>query len=180
MSFIDHASFISPEVLIRAATESWELKGAANLRHEVFVDEQGIFNDNDRDAIDTEALSLVAIATVAAEPAHVVGTVRIHQASPGIWWGSRLAVAPSWRRVGRVGTELIRLAVSTANGLGCDEFHAHVQLQNVPLFARLHWEPVEKVDLHGVAHMHMVASLAHYPAVCDPAAGWSSRVRRAQ
>ncbi|MGV4797087.1 MSMEG_0567/Sll0786 family nitrogen starvation N-acetyltransferase [Rhizobium sp. F40D2] len=178
MSLMDHSSFISPEFLIRAATEKWELEGAARLRHQVFVEEQRIFADSDRDAIDRAAIPLVAIATLAAEPADVVGAVRIHQPSPGVWWGSRLAVAPAYRKVGRLGAELIRLAVSTANGCGCNEFNAHVQLQNVPLFRRLRWDPVAEIDLHGVPHMHMLASLSHYLPICDPAAGWSTRARR--
>lgn len=178
MSQMNHAAFISPEFLIRAASQTWELSGAFRLRHQVFVEEQQIFVGGDHDAIDAMAIPLVAISTLAAEPAEVVGTVRIHEPTPGIWWGSRLAVAPAYRKVGRLGAELIRLAVSTANGLGCREFHAHVQLQNVPLFRRLHWEPTEEVDLHRVRHMHMLASLDHYPPTCDPAIGWSARARR--
>ncbi len=178
MSIMDHASFISPEFIIRAATERWEVEGAARLRHQVFVEEQRIFENDDTDDIDGTAIPLVAIATLAAEPAEVVGTVRIHEQAPGIWKGSRLAVASSHRRVGRLGAELIRLAVSTANGRGCTEFHAHVQRQNVPLFKRLHWFPVEEMEIHGVPHTHMLASLEHYPPVLDPASGWSARVRR--
>jgi len=174
----DMAAFISPEFLIRAATEAWEIQGAARLRHRVFVQEQRIFTDHDRDAIDGEALSLVAISTLAAEPAEVVGTVRIHEASASVWWGSRLAVTDGYRRVGRLGSELIRLAVCTANGRGCTEFHAHVQLQNVPLFRRLHWDQLGDVSIHGVPHAHMLASLSYYPAIPDPAVGWSARARR--
>ena len=91
---------------------------------------------------------------------------------------TRLAVAPDYRRVGRLGAELIRLAVSTANGQGCAQFNAHVQAQNEALFRRLHWEAVGTVDLHGVPHVHMQASLPHYPAIPDPAIGWSARSRR--
>ncbi|WP_312403478.1 MSMEG_0567/Sll0786 family nitrogen starvation N-acetyltransferase [Rhizobium sp.] len=178
MSHMDHSAFISPEFLIRAASESWELDGAARLRHQVFVEEQSIFTNHDRDEIDKTAIPLVAIATLAGEPAEIVGTVRIHEPAPTLWWGSRLAVAPAYRKVGRLGAELIRLAVSTANGLCCREFHAHVQLQNVPLFRRMQWDPLDEIELHGVRHMHMLASLSHYPPVSDPTIGWSARARR--
>lgn len=178
MSLMDHSAFISPEFLIRAASAAWELQGVSLLRRRVFVEEQHIFVGDDRDEIDKTAIPLVAISTLAAEAADVVGTVRIHEPEPRIWCGSRLAVAPAYRKVGRLGAELIRLAVSTANGLGCSEFHAHVQLQNVPLFRRLHWEPQGEIDLHGVRHMHMLASLEHYPPTCDPTIGWSARARR--
>lgn len=179
MSGVSHSSFVSPEFIIRAATENWEFQGVARLRHAVFVDEQRIFKLHDRDEVDDVAIPLAAITTMAAEPAEVVGTVRIHQPSPGTWWGSRLAVDCNYRRVGKLGAELIRLAVCSANGMGCVQFNAHVQHQNVPLFRRLHWDCIAPVDLHGVPHMHMRAALDHYPAILSPETGWCARSRRA-
>lgn len=173
------SAFITPEFLIRQATESWEIGGAASLRHRTFVTEQGIFLDHDRDHIDRTALPLVAVSTMASEADDVVGTVRIHEESRGLWWGSRLAVRDDYRRVGRLGVELIRLAVGTAHARGCRTFLAHVQLQNVPLFEKLHWHAMEEVTLHGHPHMLMQADLAAYPPVFDPARGWMALTRRA-
>lgn len=172
-------AFITPEFLIRQATASWEIGGAASLRHRTFVTEQGIFADHDRDAIDRIALPLVAVSTMASEADEVVGTVRIHEDSPGLWWGSRLAVRPDYRRVGRLGVELIRLAVGTAHARGCKTFLAHVQMQNVPLFEKLHWQSQGDVTLHGHPHRLMQADLAAYPPVTDPARGWMALTRRA-
>lgn len=157
---------------ICAAQVGWMQAGAAALRAQVFVREQGLFAGHDRDAIDAVALPLVAIAEDATGGPRVVGTVRIHEPEPGVWWGSRLAVAPEWRRVGKLGSELIRLAVGTARARGAVEFHAHVQGQNVTLFRRLHWTMTAEVDLHGRPHAHMLASLVHYTPVTDPATGW--------
>jgi len=171
------ATFVTPEFLIRAATEAWEIGGAASLRHRTFVTEQRIFAEHDRDEIDKRALPLVALSTMASEADEVVGTVRIHQEGPGLWWGSRLAVAPDYRRVGRLGTELIRLAVGTAHARGCTLFLAHVQIQNVPLFEALSWTALDKVDLHGVPHMKMRADLAAYPPVLRPETGWMALTR---
>ena len=173
------AAFVTPEFLIRLATESWEIGGAASLRHRTFVTEQAIFADHDRDAIDRAALPLVAVSTMASEADEVVGTVRIHEESRGIWWGSRLAVAPDYRRVGWLGAELIRLAVGTAHARGCMTFLAHVQMQNVALFEMLNWQPLDQQDLHGHPHMKMQADLAAYPPVTDPARGWMALTRRA-
>ncbi|WP_417410346.1 MSMEG_0567/Sll0786 family nitrogen starvation N-acetyltransferase [Hoeflea sp.] len=172
-------AFITPEFLIRLATASWEIGGAASLRHRTFVTEQGIFTGHDRDAIDRTALPLVAVSTMASEADEVVGTVRIHEDTPGVWWGSRLAVAPDYRRVGRLGAELIRLAVGTAHARGCTTFLAHVQMQNVALFEKLHWQSLGQHDLHGHPHMKMQADLAAYPPVIDPARGWMALTRRA-
>ena len=173
------AAFVTPEFLIRQATQAWEIGGAASLRHRTFVTEQGIFATHDRDAIDRIALPLVALSTMASEADEVVGTVRIHEETPGVWWGGRLAVAPAYRRVGRLGAELIRLAVGTAHAKGCATFLAHVQMQNVALFEKLNWQPLGQQDLHGHPHMRMQADLSAYPPVADPARGWMALTRRA-
>ncbi|MBF9033250.1 GNAT family N-acetyltransferase [Rhodobacterales bacterium HKCCE2091] len=172
---IEPRQFRSPGYYIRAASRPFEARGAAALRHRVFVEEQGIFHDHDRDEIDLIATHLVALSTYAAQSDQIVGTVRIHEEAPRLWWGSRLAVDRGSRSVGQLGTELIRLAVCTANARGCDRFLAHVQSQNVPLFRRLHWRPLEEVELHGVAHVRMEAELAAYPPCADPVAGWYRR-----
>lgn len=171
-------AFVTPEFLIRQAVQPWEIGGAASLRHRTFVSEQRIFEDHDRDAIDHVALPLVAVSTIASEADEVVGTVRIHEEKPGVWWGSRLAVAPSYRRVGRLGAELIRLAVGTAHAQGATRFFAHVQIQNVPLFEKLSWTALGAQNIHGHEHMKMCADLAAYPPIADPARGWMALTRR--
>ncbi|MEO9652605.1 MAG: MSMEG_0567/Sll0786 family nitrogen starvation N-acetyltransferase [Roseobacter sp.] len=174
MSFQNPRAFLSPDFIIRAATQPWELDGVRNLRQQVFVREQSIFEGHDRDAIDDIAMPLAAISTFAAEADQVVGTVRIHQSSPRIWRGSRLAVAQSHRRMGRLGTELIRLAVGTAHGRGCDRFLAQVQMQNVALFEHLNWASLGEIHVHGVPHMEMQADLMFYPPIADPSEGWKA------
>src|SRR5229473_467342 len=134
-----------------------EYREAAALRRQVFCHEQRIFSGDDRDAIDDVAITLVAISSFAVVAQEVVGTVRIHQAEPGVWWGSRLAVAADYRRIGALGTSLIRLAVSSAHARGCRRFLAHVQAQNALLFQRLHWTTLAEVELHGRLHHHMEA-----------------------
>jgi putative N-acetyltransferase (TIGR04045 family) len=106
---------------------------------------------DDRDAIDDHAI-LVALSMMGGMPDQVVGTVRIHRAEPGLWWGSRLAVHPSFRSQGHLGATLIRLAVSRAHARGCHTFLAHVQSQNVPLFEKLHWRSLGRVAMHGRPH----------------------------
>ena len=155
--------FLPGEYRIALVQANWERTGHFRLRREVFCDEQRVFVDDDRDAVDEHATLLVASTCLLGAPDQVVGVVRIHEAAPGRWWGSRLAVDRAHRAVGRLGAELIRLAVSTAHARGGTEFLAHVQLQNAPLFRRLHWETLDIVSLHGLPHHRMRASLAHYP-----------------
>lgn len=173
----ERRNYQSPGYYIRAASKPFEAEGAQALRHRVFVAEQRIFRDHDRDGIDLIATHLVALSTYAHEADQVVGTVRIHEEAPGLWWGSRLAVDSEFRAVGRLGAELIRLAVCTANARGCTRFLAHVQMQNVTLFRRLHWRALDEVTIHGTPHMRMEAELPHYPPCPDPVAGWYHRPR---
>jgi putative N-acetyltransferase (TIGR04045 family) len=120
------------------------------------------------------AIPIVALYSFGVVPHEVVGTVRIHEEEPGIWWGSRLAVAADYRRVGAIGTALIRLAVSSAHARGCRSFFAHVQSQNALLFQRLHWRTIEETEFHGRPHHFMQAELAHYPPIADAETGFLS------
>ncbi|HEY0296801.1 MAG TPA: MSMEG_0567/Sll0786 family nitrogen starvation N-acetyltransferase [Bordetella sp.] len=164
--------------LVRRAIHACEFDEAYALRRAVFCVEQGIFLRDDRDAIDDRAQLLVAQACEAGMPTQVVGTVRIHEAEPGVWWGSRLAVHASFRTLGHLGATLIRLAVSSAHAQGCERFMAQVQPQNAALFERLHWQPLREVLAHGRPHVEMQASLAHYPPCHDPVSGFVSRRSR--
>jgi len=172
MIFEPFKPFVSSEFHIKYATEAWELSGAAALRRAVFCDEQGLFQGDDRDELDAIATTIVALSSFTIVAESVVGTVRIHEQSPGLWRGSRLAVAPNYRRVGAIGASLIRLAVSSAHARGCRRFLAHVQSQNALLFQRLHWRTLEEVELHGHPHHLMEANLAFYPPFHAPESGF--------
>lgn len=160
-----------PEYTIKWVTLPWERRQAYALRQRVFCQEQGLFEQHDLDEIDSQAKLLVALGTLAGWHEEVVGTVRIHQPRPGIWFGSRLAVDDRFRRQGRLGPMLIRLAVSSAHALGCKEFYAHVQQQNEPLFKRMHWRTLDSITLRGIPHAFMQADLTHYPPCHDPLSG---------
>ena len=179
MIFEPFPDFLPAEYRIKFATEPWERREAAALRRAVFCDEQKIFSGDDRDAIDDAAIPLVAISSFAVAPQEVVGTVRIHEAEPGIWWGSRLAVAADYRRISALGTSLIRLAVSSAHARGCRCFYAHVQAQNAQLFGRLGWTTIEETVLHGRPHHFMQADLDRYPPIADAEIGFVSLPKRA-
>ena len=167
--------FMPCEFRVKWAATSWEREHALALRRAVFCAEQGIFPGDDRDAIDDHAQLIVALSCVGGAPDAVAGTVRIHEESPGRWWGSRLAVHAAFRHHGRIGATLIRLAVSSAHALGCDEFLAHVQSQNAAMFERLHWRSLQRETLHGRPHVLMQADLAHYVPCDTPYAGFVTR-----
>ena len=179
MMFDTVRPFLACEFRVKFVTETWERRDAAALRHRVFCLEQGIFPEHDRDAIDAVAIPLVALSSLAIAHEDVVGTVRIHEAEPGLWWGSRLAVVRPYRKIGAIGTSLIRLAVCSAHARGCRRFLAHVQSRNAPLFHALHWETLDEVEIFGHPHHFMQADLNHYPPMITPETGFLSHLKQA-
>ena len=166
--------YVPGEFRIKWTTLDWEAEEAFKLRRAVFCIEQGIFVGDDRDDIDLHAQQLVAVSCVAGMPEQVVGTVRIHrEAGEGnVWTGSRLAVHAAFRRYGKIGATLIRLAVSSAHACGCETFRAHVQSQNVALFRAMHWDVLAEELLHGRPHHLMQAQLAAYAPCTTPYSGF--------
>lgn len=165
------------EYLVKWATHPWEIAQAMQIRKDVFCEEQGIFDGNDKDETDNKAQIIVAISCEAGHPDTVVGTVRIHQEDPGVWYGSRLAVHKDYRSQGKLGASLIKLAVSSANWVGCHTFLAHVQSQNVPLFRRLYWGVLQQETLLNRSHHLMQARLERYPPFQTPLNGFVIQTR---
>jgi len=183
MIFDPFDRFSVPDFVFKIARTPDELEEYWALRKEIFCEEQKIFRVTDRDEIDATAIPIICRTLLAGMEDAVVGVVRIDEREPGVWWGSRLGVAanfrtvkrlspsvaarsrlPGYRGLGALGAGLIYKAVSTANALGCREFLATVQHQNARFFQRLHWEPLEKISLHGLPHVRMRAELSHYRA----------------
>jgi putative N-acetyltransferase (TIGR04045 family) len=155
--------FVPNNYRIKHVTDQWERRACIELRRAVFCDEQGFFEGSDIDAIDETAIPIAAIACAAETPESVIGTVRIHQSAPEVWYGSRLAVHADFRSIASLGKELIRHAVCTAHARGCRRFLAHVQQQNIQLFQHLHWTLLETISVHDRPHGLMQADLAFYP-----------------
>ncbi|KAB8312766.1 GNAT family N-acetyltransferase [Erwinia endophytica] len=169
--------FSYPNYTVKWVTLPWEREQAYALRRQIFCQEQALFAGDDRDMIDDHAQLLVALGGYAGWHEEVVGTVRIHRRAERVWFGSRLAVAERFRRQGQLGSALIRLAVSSANALGCDAFYADVQQQNEKLFRRLHWHTLDSLTLRGIPHVRMQADLTHYPPCHDPHSGMVLNIR---
>ena len=173
------APFVPPQFGIKLATKRWECAAALALRANVFCREQGLFEGSDRDAVDDAAQTIVAVDYVMGMSHRVVGTVRIHEDTPGLWYGSRLAIDLDYRNVYGLGRGLVYRAVGTAKARGCQTFLANVQAQNVPFFKRLAWEPLRELVLHGHPHVLMRADVRAYPPCGDDAAVALVAARRA-
>ena len=158
---------------IKWATSEWEINQAKQLRRNVFCLEQGIFDNDDQDDIYDYAQCLIAIANHGCWHDKVVGTVRIHDEGKHVWWGSRLAVDRQYRTHSGLGSALIKLAVGSANGLGCKTFLAQVQKQNETLFERLGWQSCYELEVRGRKHVMMQADLNKFPPNLDPSSGFA-------
>jgi putative N-acetyltransferase (TIGR04045 family) len=152
-----------------------EVRDYFGLRHQIFCQEQQLFDRSDWDQIDDTAYPIVALAAMnnlyapdLAPWEQVIGVVRIYEPEPGLWYGGRLGVHIDHRRGWRIGKGLIEKAVTTANTWGCHQFLATVQLQNVRFFQRLHWESLEEQTILGRPHHLMQADLAYYPPSHQP------------
>jgi putative N-acetyltransferase (TIGR04045 family) len=140
-------------VLCKRVETDQELKEAYRIRHEIFVEEQKLFSDSDRDEHDAHAIHIVALYHD-----QVIGTVRVYEKEKGVWCGSRLAVLKHYR--GKVGKQLIEEAVKTVRVHQAQRFFAYVQLPNVAFFKRCRWRPVgEVIQYQGAAHQMMEAEL---------------------
>ncbi len=127
------------------------------IRRSVFVQAQGLFEHDDRDARDDDAATLHAIGLVDGE---VVGAVRLYPLDgDGLWKGDRLAVLPSERAL-RLGAMLVRFAVRTAGERGGRLMVAQVQVPNVRFFERLGWHrDGAPAPMLGVEHQPMAIEL---------------------
>jgi putative N-acetyltransferase (TIGR04045 family) len=147
----------------RAATDAADLAAHFRLRRRVFVDEQGLFTSDDRDAHDEDARTVHVVALVGDE---VFGAVRIYPLDePAVLWkGDRLAVAPE-RRTNHLGAALVRFAVATAGRRGGRRMIAQIQLPNVAFFEHLGWsaEGKPKPFVGGVDHQLMSIGLRPRP-----------------
>lgn len=145
-----------PHVEVHLASTVDEFAGHFSVRREVFVEEQRLFDDTDRDRWDDTALHVVAVAD-----GDVVGAVRLYQLDEaGLWQGDRLSVSEHARKLG-AGGPLVRFAVAKAGELGGHLMIARIQAPIVPLFRRLGWDRVGGlIDYRGVAHQRMTIPLS--------------------
>ncbi|MBI5584260.1 MAG: MSMEG_0568 family radical SAM protein [Deltaproteobacteria bacterium] len=129
---------------------------AAAIRHRVFVEEQRLFPETDRDENDCKSIHLVA-----ENEGEIVGTVRIFPVeNNGHWAGGRLAIQKEFRFSG-AGERLVREAVAQVKRKSCTGFTAHIQQENVSFFTRLGWKPVGPVFAYrGKPHQRMEADLS--------------------
>lgn len=148
----------APAPVCRVVRDGEELAAHFEVRRQVFVQAQGLFERSDRDEHDLEAATLHAVAVAGGS---VAGAVRLYPLDDrGRWRGDRLAVLPAVR-VNRLGAMLVRYAVATAGDLGGREMVARIQVPNVAFFERLGWRcDGDAAPMLGVLHQPMAIELS--------------------
>lgn len=137
-----------------------ELGLHARIREAVFVREQRIFQETDRDAHDDDSATLHVLGCWGLLAG---GTVRLYPLKePGLWKGDRLAVLPEFRKHG-LGGPLVRFAVREAARRRGNRMIAYIQPTNVAFFERLGWDRVgDTVDYVGQPHQQMAIDLSPF------------------
>ncbi len=140
-------------IICRTAENVSELEECFRIRHEVFVREQSLFAETDRDHKDDKSLHLIAL-----QNERIIGTVRIYKDPEGIFWGGRLAVRKRYR--GKAGRLLVLEAVNVVRQQNAQVFRACIQKENADFFKSLGWSAVEEEKiLYGKPHIVMEAPL---------------------
>jgi putative N-acetyltransferase (TIGR04045 family) len=150
---------VADAVGLAVASTADELEAHFAVRHRVFVHDQRLFRDSDRDPHDDELATLHVIGMVDGE---VVGAVRLYPLRGALWKGDRLAVLPG-ARVHQLGGQLVDFAVRTAGACGGRRMVAQVQLSNVRFFERLGWVR-DGAPAHYVGVMHQPMGIALHRA----------------
>lgn len=146
-----------PEFLIEEADDAAR-QAYHRMRHQAFVDRQGLFDRTDLDDRDEDPRTIILVARDLAGT--VLGGVRLGPATAGPdigWWqGGRLvtAVASEELPVG-IGAALVRAACERAEAAGALRFDATVQTSTRRFFERLGWRTIRPVEVAGSKHFLM-------------------------
>lgn len=141
----------------RIEINSWQVLGEAAqaVRHAVFVEEQRIPAELERDPADAGCVHAVAF-DVDGQP---VGTGRLLPLPDGVMKLGRLAVLRSWRGRG-VGQALLQALLDAACGQGAREVMLHAQQSAASFYLEAGFQPRgEEFMEAGIPHLEMVLEL---------------------
>ena len=137
------------EIIIAVDATSALMPAAYAVRHQVFVVEQAVPPELERDAFDDLAVHLVALRGDA-----VIGTLRIVIGGGAAKIG-RMAVLAARRKAG-IGSRLMERAADVARTAGATDITLHAQLTAKAFYARLGYrEEGEVFEEAGIAHISM-------------------------
>ncbi|QLG50571.1 GNAT family N-acetyltransferase [Natrinema halophilum] len=135
---------------IRVADTDREREDAFAVRHEVFVEEQGVDEELEYDEHDETAIHFVAYG--GDEP---IGAARLRDLGEGVGTVERVAVRESWRENG-VGRALMATLEERADALGFVTLKLHSQTRAAPFYRELGYERRgAEFEEAGIPHVEM-------------------------
>jgi predicted GNAT family N-acyltransferase len=139
---------------VRLAASSSEIDEALELRRRVFVGQQGVTLEADRDGRDHEAIHIVA-----TDDGRIVGTCRLVFDDALARLG-RMAVEPDERGRG-IGARMLDVAEREARAAGAARIRLHAQVAARSLYERGGFEARgEEFMEEGIPHLTMEKDLA--------------------
>jgi predicted GNAT family N-acyltransferase len=139
---------------VRRTRSGREIDDALELRRSIFVDEQGVTLEADRDGRDGEAVHLVAVAG-----GRVVGTLRLLPAGDVSRLG-RMVVDPALRGSG-IGSRMLEAADQVAREMGHRRITLHAQVPARAVYERAGYREEGDVFVEqGIEHVAMEKPLA--------------------
>ena len=148
------AEYLDKSLTIRSSIEPRDLEAAMAVRWPVFVEEQGVPPEEERDSSD-----LVSVHALAEINGHVVGTGRLVLEGDDAGHIGRIAVLPAWRRRGIAGRIVTALEVEAAQR-GIQEVALHAQTYVQELYGKLGYVVSGPGFLEaGIDHVPMVKRL---------------------
>jgi predicted GNAT family N-acyltransferase len=108
-------------VTVRPARDPAEVEAARQLRVRVFVDEQGVSPEEEKDDLDEDATQIVAL-----DESGLIATCRLRVVEAGVWKLERMAVEARVRGLG-VGGRLLAGAEAEARSVGAREIVMNAQ-----------------------------------------------------
>lgn len=145
-----------PDLVVRLVADEVDRAAAYGVRHEVFVGEQGVPVDIERDELDDVADHVLALDATGA----CVGTGRLLPGpEPGVGVIGRMAVRASVRGTG-VGAALLALLEQRARERGWTTIELHAQTHARGFYDRAGYAVVgEEYEEAGLPHVDMRKSL---------------------
>lgn len=140
---------------VRVADAPGERADALAVRERVFVDEQGVPTELERDGADDEAVHFAAYA----DGGEAVGAARLRRVGESTGKVERVAVDADRRGVGW-GRRLMAAVEEAAADRGLTELTVHAQSDVVEFYRRLGYEAAsEEFEEAGIPHREMRKSL---------------------
>ncbi|MFT3837576.1 MAG: GNAT family N-acetyltransferase [Myxococcaceae bacterium] len=155
------AGAVPEQIVISPVTNEAELVQALAIREVVFIEEQSVPEDMERDDDDAKAFHLLAMAA-----GHAVGTGRLvvlNSAPEGETgnWGrvGRMAVLQAHRKL-HVGSQLLTMLEAEARKRGLSGIMLHAQLSAMDFYKRHGYQPNGAVfEEAGMPHLEMKKKL---------------------